>query len=143
MFCLKRNEKKSNETFSVDEESEIELVSILYDVTDKNHTYCGFKPIALAMLTGKLHLTKTLLKKNKNVINEKISGIGNLLTLLLNPVYNLNLSYEKLSANVDLLLGANLNPLNIFEVNEFRGNIYDYYFILTESEKYSINCINY
>jgi len=91
ILCLKENICELDEELTVDEQSENELASILYDVTEKSHTYCGFKPIALAMLTGKLHLTKTFLVKNRLVVNENISGFGTLLSLLLNPLYNFNL----------------------------------------------------
>lgn len=138
MFCLKENEYKLNGELAVDEQSEIELASILDDVTDKNHTYCSFKPVALTMLTGKLYLTKMFLKKHPLVINENVRGFGNLLTLLFNPVYNLNLSYKQLNENMDVLLKTNLNPLKMVEIpdEKFRGNIYDYCFMLSESEKY-------
>lgn len=140
IFCLKENIYEIDEELSVDEQSENELASILYDVTEKSHTYCGFKPIALAMLTGKLHLTKTFLEKNVSVVNENISGFGTLLSLLLNPFYNFNLSNTKLKKLLDLLLKSNSNPLKIVKilVKKFRGNICEYYSSLFESKKYSI-----
>lgn len=137
-FCLKENELKSNDQITVDEQLENKLASMLYDVTEKNHTYCGFKPIALAMLTGKLSLVNTFLEKNSTVVNESITGFGTLLTLLFNPVYNLNLSIEKVNEFVDLLLKANLNPLKIVNISHeepFRGNIYDYCYTFCQPEK--------
>lgn len=138
ILCLKKNEYKLNGKFDVDEQSENELVSKLYDVTDRNSTYCGFKPIALAMLSGKLNLTEILLKKDKATINETIPGFGTLLTLLVNPNYNFNLSYKKINDLLDLLLKSNSNPLKIVKIidKEFRGNIYEYCYGLLTSEKY-------
>jgi len=140
IFCLKQNIYELDEKLTVDEQSENELASILYDITEKSHTYCGFKPIALAMLTGKLHLTKTFLEKNRSVVNENISGFGTLLSLLLNPFYNLNLSNMELNKLLDLLLKANSNPLKIVKilVQKFRGNICEYYSDSTKSKRYSI-----
>jgi len=140
IFCLKENMYELNGELTVDEQSENELASILHDVTEKNHTYCGFKPIALTMLTGKLHLTKTFLEKNISVVNKNISGFGTLLSLLLNPFYNFNLSNTELNKLLDLLLKANSNPLKIVQISnkKFRGNICEYYFSLSEPEKYSI-----
>lgn len=138
IFCLKDNLYELNNELSVDEQSENELASILYNVTEKSHTYSGFKPIALAMLTGKLHLTKMFLKKNRSIINKNISGFGTLLSLLLNPFYNFNLSYTKLNKLLDLLLKSNANPLKIVKISDrkFKGNICEYYFSLSKSEKY-------
>jgi len=143
IFCLKENKSKLNKKLDVDEQSESELVSILYDVTKKSHSYCGLKPTALAMLTGKLHLTKTLLKKNRKIVNETISGLGTLLTLLLNPAYNLNLRYKKIHELLDLLLNANFNPLKIVKISseKFRGNIFEYCYKLHESKKYYNICL--
>lgn len=138
MFCLKEKEFKSNDQTTVVEKLENELASMLYDVTEINHTYCGFKPIALAMLTGKLSLVNMFLEKNRTVVNETITGFGTLLTLLFNPVYNLNLSIEKLNEFVDLLLKANLNPLKVVIISHekaFKGNIYDYHYTLSKPEK--------
>lgn len=139
IFCLKKNKYKLNGRLSdVSKQSENELASILYDVTEKNHTYCGFKPIALAMLTGKLNLTETFLKKDKTIVNETIPGFGTLLALLLNPLYNFNLSHKQLNQLLDLLLKENSNPLKIVKISDkkFRGNIYEYCFMLSKSEKY-------
>jgi len=141
IFCLKENKYKSNEKLTVAKHQlESELASILYDVTEKNHTYCGFKPIALAMLTGKLNLMETFLKKDKTIVNDIIPGFGTLLTLLLNPLYNLNLSHEKLNQLLDLLLKENSNPFKIVKISDekFRGNIYEYCYMLSKSEKYYI-----
>ncbi|XP_022179127.1 uncharacterized protein LOC111039801 [Myzus persicae] len=139
IFCLKENIYELDEELIVDEQSENELASILYDITEKSHTYCGFKPIALAMLTGKLHLTKKFLEKNRSVVNENISGFGTLLSLLLNPFYNFNLSNTELNKLLDLLLKANSNPLKIVEifVKKFRGNICEYYTSLSELKNLS------
>lgn len=133
LFCLKENKKQP-----YDELSENKLASILYDVTKKNHTYCGLKPIALAMLTGKINLFKTFLEKDREVINKTIPGLGTLLTLLLNPTYNINLSYRKLSQFLKLLVNANSNPFKIVKISndKFRGNIYEFCFMLSETEKY-------
>lgn len=143
IFCLKENIYELDEELTVDEKSENELASMLYDVTSKSHTYCGFEPIVLAMLTGKLHLTKMFLDKNRSVVNKIISGFGTLLSLLLNPFYNFNLSNTKLNKLLDLLLKANSNPLKIIKIFniKFRGNICEYYSNLSESEKYSTNCL--
>lgn len=144
ILCLKENKYKLNETLTVDEHSENELASILYDVTKKNHTYCGLKPIALAMLSGKLNLTKTFLKKDRATVNENIFGLGTLLTLLFNPIYNLNLSYETFNELLDLLLISNSNPLKIVKIcdKKFRGNIYEYCFMLSESQEYDVYFLN-
>lgn len=150
ILCLKENKYYTlNKTLAVndelleyelvvDDQSECELASMLYDVTKKNHTYCGLQPIALAMLTGKLNLTAMFLKKDTKVINKIILHLGTLLTLLLNPIYNLNLSYNELNELLDLLLRANANPLTIVEISDqkFRGNVYDYCFILSETKRY-------
>lgn len=141
ILCLKENKHKLDKKFLVDDQSEAKLASMLYDVTDKNHTYCGFKPIALAMLTEKLNLTETLLKKNITVVNETISGFGTLLTLLLNPNYNFNLSNENLNKLLDMLLDMNSNPFKIIEVsdNKFRGNVYEYCSMLSELKMWVLN----
>lgn len=138
ILCLKKNYFDYNEKSTEYELLENELASILYSVTEKNHSYCGFKPIALAMLTGKLNLTKIFLSKNQINVNEIITGFGTLLSLLLNPNYNFNLSYEKIIEFLDLLLEANSNTLTIFEIfnDEFKGNVYEYCFMLKESKKY-------
>jgi len=138
IFCLKENIYELDGELTVDEQSEKELASILYDITEKSHTYCGFKPIALAMLTGKLHLTKTFLEKNRSLVRENISGFGTLLSLLLNPFYNFNLSTSKLNKLLDLLLKANSNPLKIVKifVKKFRGNVCEYYSSLSKTRKY-------
>lgn len=143
IFCLKENHSKSNRKLDVDEQSESELVSILYNITKKSHSYCGLKPTALAMLTGKLHLTKMLLNENRKIVDETISGLGTLLTLLLNPTYNLNLTYKKIHELLDLLLNANSNPLKIVKIpsEKFRGNIFDYCYKLQESKKYYNICL--
>lgn len=140
ILCLKENKYILDEILIVDENSETELASILYDVTEKSHTYCGLKPVALAMLSGKLNLTKTFLKKNRATVNENIFGLGTLLTLLFNPIYNLNLSYKTFDELLDLLLISNSNPLKIVQIfdKKFRGNIYEYCFMLSESQKYNI-----
>lgn len=145
IFCLKENKSKLNRKLEIDEKSESELVSILYDVTKKSHPYCGLKPTALAMLTGKLHLTKTLLNKNRKNVDETISGFGTLLTLLLNPTYNLNLSYKKIIELLDLLLDANCNPLKIVTISseKFRGNIFEYCHKLSETKKLYICLFKY
>ncbi|XP_050058869.1 uncharacterized protein LOC114131004 [Aphis gossypii] len=137
IFCLKENIYEFDEELTVDEKSENELASMLYDATNKSHTYCGFEPIVLAMLTGKLHLTKMFLEKNRSVVNKIISGFGTLLSLLLNPFYNFNLSNTKLNKLLDLLLKTNSNPLKIIKIfnMKFRGNICEYYSNLSESEK--------
>lgn len=138
ILCLKKNNFEFDEKLSEDEQLECELASMLYSVTMKSHTYCGFKPIALAMLTGKLNLTKIFLEKNWSILNENISGFGTLLSLILNPNYNLNLSNQKICALLALLLKAKANTLKIFENfnEEFKGNIYEYCFMLNKSKKY-------
>lgn len=138
ILCLKKNEYKLNGKFTVDEQSENELASILYDVTERSSTYCGLKPIALAMLSGKLNLTEILLNKDRTIINETIPGFGTLLTLLVNPNYNFNLSYKMINELLDLLLKSNSNPLKIVTIfdNEFCGNIYEYCYVLSTTEKY-------
>lgn len=145
ILCLKKNDYKINGKFAVDEQSENELASILYDVTERSSTYCGFKPIALAMLSGKLNLTEIFINKDRTIINEKIPGFGTLLTLLVNPNYNFNLSYKKINKLLDLLLKSNSNPLKIVKVidEEFRGNIYEYCNVLSTSEKYYIILIRF
>lgn len=137
IFCLKENSYKLHDALAVDEQSENELASILYDVTERSNAYCGFMPIALAMLTGKLNLTEVFLNKDRTVVNETISGVGTLLTLLVNPIYNLNLSNQTINKLLDLLLKSNSNPLKIVMISdrEFRGNIYEYCIMLTESKK--------
>lgn len=137
ILCLKKNNFETNENSSEDEQLECEIASKLYNVTKKSHTYCGFKPIALAMLTGKLNLTKMFLEKNRRVVNEIIAGFGTLVSLLLNPNYNFNLSYKKINEFLDLLLKANSNTLKIFEIfnEEFKGNVYEYCFMLNKSKK--------
>jgi hypothetical protein len=138
ILCLKKNNFEINENSIEYEKFENELASILYSVTKKSHSFCGFNPIALAMLTGKLNLTKIFLGKNRRNVNKTISGFGTLLSLLLNPNYNFNLSYKKIIEFLDLLLEANSNTLKSFEVynEEFKGNIYEYCFMLKESKKY-------
>lgn len=140
IFCLKKNKYKHNGKFIVDEKSENELASILYDVTKRSNTYCGFKPIALAMLSGKLNLIEIFLNKDRTIINEIIPDFGTLLTLLVNPNYNFNLSYKKIKEILDLLLKSNSNPLKIVKIadQEFRGNIFEYCYMLSELEKYNI-----
>lgn len=152
ILCLKENKYYAlNKTLAVndelleyeltvDEKSENELASILYDITNKNHTYCGLKPVALAMLSGKLNLTEMFLKKDRTIVNKIIPQFGTLLTLLFNPIYNFNLSYKELNELLDLLLEANSNPFKIVEITdqEFRGNLYEYCFLLSETKKYYI-----
>jgi len=140
IFCLKENNNIYNDKLAIDEQSENELFYLLYDVTEKKHAYCGLPPIALAMLTGKLNLTKTFLNKNRTIVNKTISGFGTLLTLLLNPTYNFNLSCTILNQLLDLLLNMNSNPLKIVNIFDsmFKGNIYEYCFILSKSKKYII-----
>jgi len=141
IFCLKENKYKLNKKSTVTKQLENEIASLLYDVTEKNHTYCGFKPIALAMLTGKLNLMETFLEKDKSIVNDIIPDFGTLLTLLLNPFYNLNLSHKKLNQLLNLLLKENSNPFKIVKISDdkFRGNIYEYCFTLYNSKKYCIH----
>ncbi|XP_050536364.1 uncharacterized protein LOC126902801 [Daktulosphaira vitifoliae] len=111
---------------------EKDLAVMLYDVTDKNHSFCGLNAVALAMLTGKKEIVKALLFRDNKLVNKVFKGLGNLLFLLFNPQYNMNLSPTLQNDFLNLLLYFNANPLFVVNLKEqqFHGNIYDYHCFL-------------
>lgn len=137
VLCLKECKIANYSKTPLVEKLESELAILLYDLVNKNHTFCGLNPVALAMLTGKYELTKNLLKNDQKSINKTFPALGNLVTVLLNSKYNLNLSKRQQVELLILLLESNVNSLRVVEITDqkFRGNACDYISFLSNFEK--------